>query len=219
MPGNPETHDRIIAAGLAVMRAQGLTGATTKEIAAAASLSEAALYKHFPDKVALLTAVVLNNLPRLDTTLASTSSLPLEDALRDVCLAALAYLIDLGPVFTAFQADPELTRKVVRTLRSQGSEPAAFHIDMGAWLMQRPEMQGTAPGFAEIVALVMFGSCSHYALMARLAEPDEIPSPERFSTVLAAGLLDMIKGSAAEVAPPRRATKSAKSTKGTKRRS
>jgi AcrR family transcriptional regulator len=49
--------DAIVAAVLPVFAEKGLSGATTRELAEAAGVSEALLYKHFPSKQALYEAI------------------------------------------------------------------------------------------------------------------------------------------------------------------
>lgn len=211
MPGNPDTRQRILAAALGVMKTQGLAGATTKEIASAAGLSEAALYKHFPDKETLLAAVVLGNLPRLGGTLhgIDIDGLDFETALRNLALGALAYLIDVGPIFLSIQSDPDLMRKVLRSTRARGTSPVAFHDTFAEWMAKRPELIGTAPEFPRMMALLLFGACSHYASMVRFSEAGDLPSPEHFSSVLAAGLVDMTKGTAGQLGPAKGARRRA----------
>src|SRR6186997_1946463 len=48
----------LIAAAASLFAANGFTGTTTKEIAKAAGVSEALLFKHFPAKHALYTAIL-----------------------------------------------------------------------------------------------------------------------------------------------------------------
>src|ERR1700738_3473180 len=56
--GGAATRTRILEAAEQVVRERGLARATTKEIARAASLSEAALYKHYQGKSELVLAMV-----------------------------------------------------------------------------------------------------------------------------------------------------------------
>ncbi|MEW1910418.1 TetR/AcrR family transcriptional regulator [Kitasatospora sp. NPDC085895] len=54
----PETARRLMAAGLECFARQGYHATTTRDIAAAAGMSSAALYVHFPSKAALLFEIV-----------------------------------------------------------------------------------------------------------------------------------------------------------------
>ncbi|WP_158886687.1 TetR/AcrR family transcriptional regulator [Amycolatopsis anabasis] len=63
------TREEILEAAARIMRTEGYARATTKEIARAAGYSEAALYKHFPDKTEIFLAVISENMPALGSTL------------------------------------------------------------------------------------------------------------------------------------------------------
>lgn len=52
-----KTHDRLIEAAIEVMSAKGIAGATTREIASVAGVSEVTLFRHFQNKEQLLEAV------------------------------------------------------------------------------------------------------------------------------------------------------------------
>jgi AcrR family transcriptional regulator len=55
------THDRLLAAAARVFARDGLTGATTREIAREAGVNEVTLFRHFRSKQRLLDAVVQRN--------------------------------------------------------------------------------------------------------------------------------------------------------------
>ena len=59
------TRDAILDAAQQVMHTLGLANTTTREIASAAGLSEAALYKHFDDKADLFLCLLRERLPDL----------------------------------------------------------------------------------------------------------------------------------------------------------
>ncbi len=56
--GAEKTHDRLIAAAIEVFASAGVVGATTREIARVAGVSEVTLFRHFQTKEHLLSAVV-----------------------------------------------------------------------------------------------------------------------------------------------------------------
>ncbi len=53
-----ETRDQIVDAAVRCFAARGFHGTTTREVAAAAGLTEAALYRYFPSKEALYAAII-----------------------------------------------------------------------------------------------------------------------------------------------------------------
>jgi AcrR family transcriptional regulator len=69
--GSSTTRDQILDAALAVVERDGMAAATTKRIAGEARLSEGSLYNHFPDKAALLVALVLERLPSIRAVFAA----------------------------------------------------------------------------------------------------------------------------------------------------
>lgn len=56
--GATETRDRLLKAAIAVFSTEGYVGATTREIARVAAVSEVTLFRHFQSKEQLLSAVV-----------------------------------------------------------------------------------------------------------------------------------------------------------------
>src|SRR5579871_704737 len=60
MSGSDRRH-QLVDAALEVFSRKGFEGTTTKEIAAAAGVTEAIIFRHFPSKLALYTAVLDNH--------------------------------------------------------------------------------------------------------------------------------------------------------------
>jgi AcrR family transcriptional regulator len=58
--------EAILAAAMSLFARDGLSGVTTREIAAAAGISEAILYRHFPGKEDLYAAILRRNLDALE---------------------------------------------------------------------------------------------------------------------------------------------------------
>ncbi len=57
-PTDSQTRDRILQAAQRLFAAQGFDGTTTRDLAAAASVAEGTLFRHFPNKKAILVEVV-----------------------------------------------------------------------------------------------------------------------------------------------------------------
>jgi AcrR family transcriptional regulator len=99
-----ELRDRIIEAAEQVIRTNGLSGTTTKEIARVAGCSEGSLYNHFESKEDLFLQVLKGHLPSF---LAVLFKLPerkgtgtVKGNLEEVAHAALTYF-DVSTVMTA----------------------------------------------------------------------------------------------------------------------
>jgi AcrR family transcriptional regulator len=56
-PSEAQTRDRILQAAQRLFAAQGFDGTTTRDLAAAASVAEGTLFRHFPNKKAILVEV------------------------------------------------------------------------------------------------------------------------------------------------------------------
>jgi AcrR family transcriptional regulator len=109
------TRARLIKATTAVVRTQGYAAATTRTIAAAAGVSEATIYRHFPDKIALFFAAVVE---RHTSVIGWMAELPDRAGTATITenlaesLNQLAVLgADLAPLELAILADPELARR------------------------------------------------------------------------------------------------------------
>jgi AcrR family transcriptional regulator len=65
-PRDPETDAAIAAATLELLAARGFGAMTIEAVAARAKVGKPAIYRRFPDKAALATAVIASQLPELD---------------------------------------------------------------------------------------------------------------------------------------------------------
>lgn len=122
-PGDPlpsagaaATRERIVVAAHGLIRDVGIRRLSMIEVAGAASLSRAALYKHFPDKQSLVDAVLVRNghliREELDRALAAATTL------ADKCLVAVR--LGLTPpgelrLLDLHDSDPEALAELLTT--------------------------------------------------------------------------------------------------------
>jgi len=59
-PAEAQTRTRILSAALRLFASQGFDGTTTRDLAQAASVAEGTLFRHFPNKKAILIEVATN---------------------------------------------------------------------------------------------------------------------------------------------------------------
>jgi AcrR family transcriptional regulator len=115
-----ERRDAILEAAKPVFGASGYHAATTREIAAAAGVSEALLYQHFPGKRQLFEAVINRAAADLEARIvaAEQASDPMQAALR-AYFDFVAEESDLYRVFfrEALQADPSFQQLYVEISR------------------------------------------------------------------------------------------------------
>jgi AcrR family transcriptional regulator len=114
--GAAATRERIVVAAHALIREVGIRRLSMSEVAAAAGLSRAALYKHFPDKRSLVDAVLVRNghliREELDRALASATTL------ADQCVVAVR--LGLTPpgelrLLELHDSDPEALAQLLTT--------------------------------------------------------------------------------------------------------
>jgi AcrR family transcriptional regulator len=122
------TRDRIVSAAAGVIRDRGLARATTKEIALAAGLSEAALYKHFRDKTDIFLAVLGERGPTTLVTVLGdlpgrVGAEPVEAVLREVTLAAVDFYEHGFPMAASLFSEPTLFAAHREKLRERNSGP------------------------------------------------------------------------------------------------
>jgi len=86
-----ETRDKILEAALKVFSREGISGATTREIARAAKVNEVTLFRYFKNKNELLRQTVLCSATRYEQVFAEASLESPEDVRRTVQSYAHAY--------------------------------------------------------------------------------------------------------------------------------
>lgn len=174
------TRDRIIDAADQVMRSKGLARATTKEIARAAGLSEAALYKHFDGKSSLFVAVLAERTPgRLAEVLAEAGGRagrePVDRVLVDIAEAALDFYRHTFPTAASIFAEPTLLQAHRASLREQGAGPQAVVAATAGYLEREATRlrPGTDPHAA---ASLLIGACLNAAFLSSWAGADAAPA-------------------------------------------
>jgi len=182
------TRDRIVTAAAEVIRDRGLARATTKEIARAAGLSEAALYKHFRDKTDIFLAVlgergptklvaVLGDLP------GRVGAEPVATVLRDVVLAAADFYDQAFPMAASLFSEPALLAAHRSVLRERGAGPQIPGQALAAYLRAEQEI-GRLPEQADPLAAAqaLLGACLNRAFLGHFTE--QPTDPDAFATAL-----------------------------------
>jgi AcrR family transcriptional regulator len=114
--GAAATRERIVVVAHGLIREVGIRRLSMSEVAAAAQLSRAALYKHFPDKQSLVDAVLVRNghliREQLDRELAGAATL------ADRCVLAVRFgLTPPGELrlLELHESDPEALAQLLTT--------------------------------------------------------------------------------------------------------
>jgi AcrR family transcriptional regulator len=126
-PTGQGTRERILDAAARVVRTRGLAHATTKEIARAADLSEAAIYKYFRDKDELVLLLMQERLPQwidvLTRLQARAGQGTVAGNLETVAREGLRFWADFVPMASSLFAEPDILEKHQRRLRKDDLGP------------------------------------------------------------------------------------------------
>jgi AcrR family transcriptional regulator len=180
------TRDHILDAAAHVMHTLGMGRTTTREIAQAAGLSEAALYRHFADKAELFLCVIAERLPQLVATLkdlpARVGRRTVRANLEDVARVALPFYDETAPMAAALFSEPELLVRHQQQLRKKdaGTNHA---IDLLATYVRAEQRAGRVSQRVdpEAAASLLIGACLGRAFLRRfMGNHQGAESDERF---------------------------------------
>ncbi len=180
------TRDYILDAAVQVMHTLGLANTTTREIAQAAGLSEAALYKHFDDKTDLFLCVLRERLPDL---FAALRELPnrvgqrtVRANLEDLTRVALAFYRNSAPFAASLFSRPELLARYQEHMRASGGGPHRARDLLADYLRAEQRAGRVAPeANAQVAAMLLIGTCLQRAFLGSFAgEADSPKDDERF---------------------------------------
>jgi AcrR family transcriptional regulator len=158
------TRDDILDAAAKVMRTQGFARATTKSIAQVAGYSEAALYKHFDDKAAILLAVMHERMPQLPSSLMELIGNPGTGTVRAnltrLARTAIDFYIDGFPILVSLFSSQELLTAHRRRMQELNAGPHKAQEGLILYLREEQKLgriRRTAD--AEAAAALLFGAC------------------------------------------------------------
>ena len=163
-PGH-ERQASLISAAASLFAANGFTGTTTKEIAKAAGISEALLFKHFPTKHALYTAILAEKAQYSGLREAVEEAANNHDDTRLFTLLA-SYRIRKG-------ADPTLLRLLLFSALEEHElsdmffrqQYRVFHDLLAGYIRRRIEDGAFRPVDPVLAARAFFGVILHHRLL------------------------------------------------------
>lgn len=168
--------DRILDAAAQVMRDDGISRATTKQIAAAAGYSEAMLYKSFSDKQDIFLAVLTERVPKLaqpDSLVGrSTVSANLEVLLGQL----LSFYVQTFPIAASIFSSKELLSSHREAMRDRKAGP---HVPSS--IVQRYLDAEQAAGRLQpdcdtrAVAVLLTGAALHESFLAAFDGRTSVP--------------------------------------------
>jgi AcrR family transcriptional regulator len=164
--------ERFLDGAAEVLRSRGYAAATTKEIASAAGLSEAMLYKVFHDKVDLFLGVLTERLPRValvrDGFAEQVGHGTLAANLKQLAAELLAFYLETFPIAASVFSDSRLLSHLREALRDAGRGPQVNVEAVAAYLAAEQgagRVRATAKPAAAAELLV--GACLHRAFLTR----------------------------------------------------
>lgn len=167
-----ETRKRIIDASKKVIDKNGLTGATTKEIAQAAGVSEGSLYNHFKNKSELFLQVI-GELPSdfialVEGLVERAGRGTVRGNLREVETAALSFYSESIPMGASFFSEPELLALHRKELKEQNTGPHKPNLAVADYLRAEQTLGRICANInPEATAYLLLGACFQQAYWTR----------------------------------------------------
>lgn len=192
--GGAATRERIIDAAAGVLTDLGLARATTKEIARAAGISEAALYKHFSGKEELFVAVLNERLPGFGATVLDDPRRPTDRGvaanLADIARAAMRFYRDAFPMSASVFLERGLLRRHRAVMREIGTGPRHPLRQLEDYL-RAEQARGRVAAHVrpDLAAGLLLGACFQRGFLAAYEEADV--DPDDLDTV-ATGLVAVL---------------------------
>ncbi len=174
------TRERILDAAAEILRERGVVRATTKEIAKAAGLSEAALYKHFGDKEELLLHVLKERLPGVARLDLRPGEGDIEANLAKMARAALDFYRESWPMMGPLTADPQRLATHRESMSRHGAGPEQAVAVFAAYLRAERDLgRIAADADPEAAASLLIGACFQQAFLRYYAEGPQAPAAPR----------------------------------------
>lgn len=197
--GGERTRERILDAAAGVLTDLGLARATTKEIARAAGISEAALYRHFSGKEELFVTVLKERLPGFGATVLDDPGRATERDvaanLAEVARAAIRFYRGAFPISASLFLERALLRRHRAAMREMGTGPHRPLEGLAAYLRaEQARGRIAADVRPEVAANLLLGACFQRGFLAayqetELAGDDVDEAAEALVATLIPGLL------------------------------
>jgi AcrR family transcriptional regulator len=177
--GNVTTRDTILDGALEVMRTRGLARTTTKEIARAAGVSEALLYKLFTDKTDLFLCVFAERLPwgMTDDDFADLVGKNTVAGNLTTILVEIERLFDATmPIAMSLISDIGLLTREAEAIKERGGPGPGFIIQRVSDYLRAEQGTGRVrtTAMVDAAAVTLVGACMHHAFVALyVRESDE----------------------------------------------
>lgn len=182
-------YERILDAAAAIMRRDGLVGATTKKIAREAGCSEALLYKHFPDKRDIFLRVLTERSPRLDLAGELPGNGTVSANLERLVANLLEFYEHGFPIAASIFSSTELLHAHREAMTARGVGPHAPSAVLARYLDQEIRLGRLRSLDTDAIARLLTGAALHEVFLATYAgEPVPDPTALAHRLVMAVNL-------------------------------
>ena len=191
-----DRRQQLLEAALDLFAQKGFEGATTKEIAAAAGVTEAIVFRHFPNKQALHTAVLAykHQSPAAQAFFAETQALIDRNDDVGLCRAIIRIVIE------NYRRDARYQRLLLFAALEGNESALAYHrqqslpfYELLCQYIERRQREGAIrPGPPGMVLCAAAGMATQYAMMTELfgfETPESLEEVTRaFTEIVANGI-------------------------------
>jgi AcrR family transcriptional regulator len=181
-----ELRDKIIEAAEQVIRTNGISRTTTKEIARVAGCSEGSLYNHFESKEDLFLQVMKGHLPSLTAVLfklpGRKGTGTVKDNLEEVAPAALKYF-DVSTILTASMfTEPDFMERHRPGFQQRNEGPHRANEIVANYLLSEQKLGRIKTSInARSAADLLLGACFQHSFhFYFLGEKESIESRQQF---------------------------------------
>ena len=169
----PTLRRRIIEAADTLIREEGLSGATTREIARAAGCAEGSIYVHFEDKIDLVIAVVVEREPYFADLLelpARAGENTVEANLVPWVEELVSLMRDNQPIFFALMSDRSVFARFKERVRERQTGLVAVFKAAADYVSAEEELgRVDARVQPEVVATILIGAARDHTFTRALA--------------------------------------------------
>jgi AcrR family transcriptional regulator len=174
VPPTTDKRARLIDAAQRVIARRGLAGATTKEIAAEAAVSEGTIYNYFADKVELCLAVVGSRMEDMFRHLPPAGGKrTVRSVLIDVVEERLRVTDEMAPLISGVVADPALAGQF-RGRKADPKTRAPFDA-LAAYIEAEQDAGRIGSDVAPLLLVRMLvGTAFHHSFMKHAVGEDQL---------------------------------------------
>jgi AcrR family transcriptional regulator len=150
-----QTREKLLTATLELISEKGYTGATTREIASRAGVSELTLFRRFGKKETLFEEMLdeFSFLPRLRNLIDEVNHLPVEEGLKIIGVQFLETLRERRPIIQILLSEMSHYPRKVRKITQQMIETMARTLE--SYLAIRQDRDEIKPIDTDLVAIAI----------------------------------------------------------------